>query len=150
MALTGCSLRSQTIPLMWKSQRLRPGDCGGQLWRLPQPVQWQSAETLHRVKLKVDTEGHRLRQQQSRQHQRNNHHDLPIQSVSNFLNFFVSHLCYRLCGLVIRVPGCRHRGPGFGFRRYQIFWVAVDLEQGPHSLVRINERLLERKVAAPV
>jgi hypothetical protein len=31
-----------------------------------------------------------------------------------------------------------------------MFCVAVDLERGPVSLVRINEELLERKVAAPV
>jgi hypothetical protein len=27
----------------------------------------------------------------------------------------------RLCGLVVRVSGYRYRGPGFDFRRYQIF-----------------------------
>jgi hypothetical protein len=27
----------------------------------------------------------------------------------------------RLCGLVVRVPGYRTRGPGFDFRRYHIF-----------------------------
>jgi hypothetical protein len=27
----------------------------------------------------------------------------------------------RLSGLVVRVPGYRSRGPGFDFRRYQIF-----------------------------
>jgi hypothetical protein len=27
----------------------------------------------------------------------------------------------RLCGIVVRVSGYRHRGPGFDFRRYQIF-----------------------------
>jgi hypothetical protein len=27
----------------------------------------------------------------------------------------------RLCGLVVRVPGCRSRGPGFDSRHYQIF-----------------------------
>jgi hypothetical protein len=27
----------------------------------------------------------------------------------------------RLCGLVVRVPGYRFRGPGFDFQRYQIF-----------------------------
>jgi len=27
----------------------------------------------------------------------------------------------RLCGLVVRVSGCKYRGPGFDPRRYQIF-----------------------------
>jgi hypothetical protein len=53
----------------------------------------------------------------------------------------------RLCGLVIRVPGHRSRGPGFDSR---IFWEVVGLERGPLSLVRITEELLERTVAAPV
>jgi hypothetical protein len=35
-------------------------------------------------------------------------------------------------------------------RRYQIFCVALGLERGQLSLVRINEELLQRKVAAPV
>jgi hypothetical protein len=56
----------------------------------------------------------------------------------------------RLCGLVVRVTGHRSGSPGFDSRRYQIFWVIVGLERGPHSLVRITEELLERKVAAPV
>jgi hypothetical protein len=30
-------------------------------------------------------------------------------------------LCHRLCGLVIRVPGYRSRGPGFDSQHYQIF-----------------------------
>jgi hypothetical protein len=33
---------------------------------------------------------------------------------------------------------------------YKVFCVAVGLERGLLSLVRINEELLERKVAAPV
>jgi hypothetical protein len=37
------------------------------------------------------------------------------------------------------------RGPGFDSQRCQIFSVAVDLERGLLSLVRINEELLERK-----
>ena len=49
----------------------------------------------------------------------------------------------RLCGLVVRVSGYRYRGPGFDSRRYQIFWVVVGLEQGPLSLVRSIEELLE-------
>jgi hypothetical protein len=54
----------------------------------------------------------------------------------------------RLCGLVVRVPGYRSRGPGFESRRYQISWEVVVLERGPLSLVRITEELLERNVAA--
>jgi hypothetical protein len=50
-----------------------------------------------------------------------------------------------LCGLVVRVPGYRSRGPGFYSRRYQIFSGVVGLERGPLSLVRIIEELLERK-----
>jgi hypothetical protein len=46
---------------------------------------------------------------------------------------------------VAKVSGCRHRGPGFDSRRYQIFWVAVCLERGPLSLLSINEELLETK-----
>jgi hypothetical protein len=49
------------------------------------------------------------------------------------------------CGLVVRVPGYRSRGPGFDSRRYQIFCKIVDLERGPLSLVRIIEELLEWK-----
>jgi hypothetical protein len=56
----------------------------------------------------------------------------------------------RLCGLVVRVCGCKPRGPGFDYWRYQIFCVAVGLERDPLSLVIINEELLDRKVAAPV
>jgi hypothetical protein len=39
----------------------------------------------------------------------------------------------RLCGLVVRLPGCRPRGPRFDYRRCQIFWLAVGLERGPLS-----------------
>jgi hypothetical protein len=56
----------------------------------------------------------------------------------------------RLCGLVVRVPGYKSRGPGFDSRRYQIFWEVMGLEWGPLSLVRIIEELPERTVAAPV
>jgi hypothetical protein len=51
----------------------------------------------------------------------------------------------RLCGLEVRVPGCRHRGLGFHYRRYQIIWIAACLERGILSLVRINEELLKRE-----
>jgi hypothetical protein len=56
----------------------------------------------------------------------------------------------RLCGLVVRVPGYRSRGPCFDSRRYQIFRELVCLERGPLSLVRIIEELLEKTIAAPV
>jgi hypothetical protein len=39
---------------------------------------------------------------------------------------------------------------GFDSLSYDIFCVPVGLERGPLSLVSINEKLLERKVAAPV
>jgi hypothetical protein len=51
----------------------------------------------------------------------------------------------RLCGLVVRVPGYRSRGPRFDFRRYQIFREVVGLKRGPLSLMRIIEELLEWK-----
>jgi len=71
-----------------------------------------------------------------------------------FICLFVAYLktiyvpLDRLCGLVVRVSGYRYRGPGFDPRRYQIFWVVVGLERGPHSLVslvRSIEELLEWK-----
>jgi hypothetical protein len=58
--------------------------------------------------------------------------------------------CDRLCGLMVRVPAYRSRGPGFDSRRYQIFREAVSLERGPLNLVRITEEPHERTVAAPV
>jgi hypothetical protein len=33
----------------------------------------------------------------------------------------ILHIYDRLCGLVVRIPGYRSRGPGFGYRNYQIF-----------------------------
>jgi hypothetical protein len=56
----------------------------------------------------------------------------------------------RLCGLVVRVPGYRSRGPEFDSRLYQIIWEAVGLERGPLSLVSITEELLEWKSNGPV
>jgi hypothetical protein len=49
-----------------------------------------------------------------------------------------------LCGLVVRVPGYRFRGPRFDSRRYQIFSEVVGIEQGPFSLVSTVEELLGR------
>jgi hypothetical protein len=42
-----------------------------------------------------------------------------------------------------RDPGYRIRGPGFHFRRYQIVSLAVGLQRGPISLMRITEKLHE-------
>jgi hypothetical protein len=39
----------------------------------------------------------------------------------------------RLCGVALRLPGCKLRGPGFDSRRCQIFWVEMGLELGPLS-----------------
>jgi hypothetical protein len=54
----------------------------------------------------------------------------------------------RLCGLVVRVLGRKPRGPGFDSRLYQILWLAAGVERGPFNFVKINEELLERKMAA--
>jgi hypothetical protein len=53
-----------------------------------------------------------------------------------------------LCGLVVRVLGCRSRGPGSipGTTRKKV----VGLERGSLSLVSTTEELLDRKVTAPV
>jgi hypothetical protein len=45
----------------------------------------------------------------------------------------------RLCGLVVRVPGYKSRGPGFDSRSYQIFREVGGMEGGPLSLVRTIE-----------
>jgi hypothetical protein len=50
----------------------------------------------------------------------------------------------RLCGLGVRVPRYRSRGPGFGSRRYHIFWEVVGLERPALSLVSRIEELLGR------
>jgi hypothetical protein len=51
----------------------------------------------------------------------------------------------KYCGLVVRIPGYRSRGPRFDFRRYHIFGEVVRLEQGLLGLVKITEELFERK-----
>jgi hypothetical protein len=51
----------------------------------------------------------------------------------------------RLCGLVVRVPGYRSRGPGYDSRHCQIFWEVVGLERSLLSLVSTIEELLGRK-----
>jgi hypothetical protein len=55
-------------------------------------------------------------------------------------------LSVRLCGLVVRIPGYRSRGPGFDSRRYKNFFrEVVGLERGSLSLMRIIKELLEKK-----
>jgi hypothetical protein len=41
-----------------------------------------------------------------------------------------------LCGLVVRVPGYRSRGPGSITGATRFFWEVVGLERGPLNLVR--------------
>jgi hypothetical protein len=50
-----------------------------------------------------------------------------------------------LCGLVVRVPGYRSRGPGFDCQHNKIFQEVVGLERCPLSLVTTNEELLGAK-----
>jgi hypothetical protein len=59
-------------------------------------------------------------------------------------DFFMLELD-RLCGLVVRVPGCKPRDPGFVSQRYQIFCVAMSLERVPISHMRINEEFPPKK-----
>jgi hypothetical protein len=59
-------------------------------------------------------------------------------------NIGMLSILIKVCGLVVRVPGYRSRGPGFVSRRYQIFWEVVGLERGPLSLVSTIEELLGR------
>jgi hypothetical protein len=56
----------------------------------------------------------------------------------------VEEILDRLCGLVVRVPGCRYRDPGVDSRRYQVYWEVVGLERDPVSLVSTIEELLGR------
>jgi hypothetical protein len=50
----------------------------------------------------------------------------------------------RLCGLVVRVPGYRSRGPGSISSAAKFFWEVMGLERGPLSLVSTTEELLGR------
>jgi hypothetical protein len=56
----------------------------------------------------------------------------------------------RLCGLVVRLPGYRPRGPGFVSRRCPISCVAVGLERGPLSPCEDKYGATWKKLAAPV
>jgi hypothetical protein len=82
------------------------------------------------------------------------HHQNPLDSTRSSMmnlifatgrNGIYSDLCDCLCGLVIRVPGYRFRGPQFNSQHYQIFWEVMGLEQGPLNLVSTIGELLERK-----
>jgi hypothetical protein len=76
--------------------------------------------------------------------------------VQEYKEYVLLHLNFlypkvdRLSGLVVRVPGFGYRDPGLDSRRYNILWMAVGVAPGPLSLVKINEGLLERELAAPV
>jgi hypothetical protein len=65
-------------------------------------------------------------------------------STCNFSSYSLYPYYMLLCDLVVRVPGCRSRGPGFDSRRYQIFRKVGGLERCPLSLVSITEELLGR------
>jgi hypothetical protein len=61
----------------------------------------------------------------------------------HFLEFWFPVITFDcLCGLVVRVPGYRSRGPEFDSRHYQIFWEVVGLERGPLSHASTIEELL--------
>jgi hypothetical protein len=47
-------------------------------------------------------------------------HDVQLAESSHFV---LHHTMDRLGGLVVTVPVCKPRGPGFDSGRYQIFWV---------------------------
>jgi hypothetical protein len=55
----------------------------------------------------------------------------------------------RLCGLVVRVPDNKSRGPRFDTWRYHIFCEALDLEWGPLIFVSTTEEFLERSSDKP-
>jgi hypothetical protein len=65
-------------------------------------------------------------------------------------NIYFNAFSMRLCGLVVRVPGFRSRGPGFDSRHYQIVWEVVGQERGSFSLVNISEELLDWKSSGSV
>jgi hypothetical protein len=50
-----------------------------------------------------------------------------------------------LCGLVVRVPGCRSGGPSSIPGATRFFWEVEILERGPLGLVSSIEELLERE-----
>jgi hypothetical protein len=64
--------------------------------------------------------------------------------------FALTFLRFLSCGLVVRLPGWGPRCPEFNSRRYQTFWVAVDLERGPLNHCEIKWGATWMKVTAPV
>jgi hypothetical protein len=76
-------------------------------------------------------------------------------ALLNFISIYVT--VDRLCGLVVRVLGYRFGGPGsipgttrFSDKKKKKGKQVVGLERGSLSLVSTTEKLLDRKVAAPV
>jgi hypothetical protein len=63
--------------------------------------------------------------------------------------FYALYISAHLCGLVVKVPGYRSRGPGFDSQHYQIFWEVVGLEWGPPCFLSIIEELLGRYSSGP-
>jgi hypothetical protein len=55
------------------------------------------------------------------------------------------HMCDRLCGLVVRVPGYRSIGQDSIPDATRFFLEVVGLKRGPLSLVSTNEELFGRK-----
>jgi hypothetical protein len=60
----------------------------------------------------------------------------------------IEGLLYRLCGLMVRVPGYRSRSPKFDSRLYQISREVVGLERGSLSVVSAIEELVARKYSS--
>jgi hypothetical protein len=59
------------------------------------------------------------------------------------INILCEQKADRLCGLVVRVPGYRFRGPGSIPGTTSFFWEVVGLERGPISLVMVFEELFQ-------
>jgi hypothetical protein len=72
-------------------------------------------------------------------------HRCPSHNAGDIAFLFPLLFVYRLCGLVVRVPGYRFRSPGLDSRRYQIFWEVLGQQRGKLSLISITEKLLELK-----
>jgi hypothetical protein len=78
-------------------------------------------------------------------------HTNHVQDQKAWCHFYNTYhiILDHLCGLMVRVPGCRPKGPRFNSRHRHTFWIEVGLEQSPLSLMRITEELLERKISGP-